>query len=246
MQAYCPSTERVIGGGGYIQEVSGTDHKPTLTELRPIYRYDGTRDAFRVTAAETPLGTPETWLVQAYAVCVPKVQLHNWVIVPATSPLSSNAVQAKAAVCPAGRRVLGTGISVSDPFGGVVLQVTRPSAPGDIARAQAREGVNGYAPNWSVTAYAICADPPPGYVIPPFGQSLGSDSESWKIAGSTCPAGKYAHSAGAALNNLAPANVSLQAVFPAGGGRSSQAIAVENTPTTEDWDYIVASVVCAS
>src|SRR5687768_15437411 len=46
MEAFCSTTERVIGGGGYIQELGGS-HKPTLTELRPI---DGARDSYRVTA----------------------------------------------------------------------------------------------------------------------------------------------------------------------------------------------------
>jgi hypothetical protein len=245
VQAYCPVGERVIGGGGFVQEVSGTSRKPTLTELRPIFRYDGTRDAYRVTAAETVPGTANTWLVSAYAVCAPAGSVSNWGIVRATTPLSSNAVQSTAAVCPSGRRVLGTGISVSDPFGEVVLQIARSSGPGDIARAQAHEDVDGYAANWSVSAYAICTTPPIGYVVPPFGRSTASDSENWKIAQANCPTSTVAHSAGAAVSTVAPGNVSLQAVFPTAGLRGAQAIAVENTPTNADWDFMVAAAACA-
>jgi len=250
VQAYCPSTERVIGGGGYIQEVSGTDHKPTLTELRPIYRYDGTRRLPRHRRGDSAGNARDVAGAGVRGVRSesPAPQLGH------RARHESALVECRA----------GEGSGVPGRASGARHRHQRErsvrwrAAAGDPAfrsgrhraglSARRRERLRAQLVRNCVrhlrgSTARLCH---PTVVIPPFGQSLGSDSESWKIAGSTCPAGKYAHSAGAALNNLAPANVSLQALFPAGGGRSSQAIAVENTPTTEDWDYIVASVVCAS
>jgi hypothetical protein len=42
--AYCPAGKRIIGGGGEI-DFEGYDQNAAFTELRPVFRYDGTRDA---------------------------------------------------------------------------------------------------------------------------------------------------------------------------------------------------------
>jgi hypothetical protein len=147
-------------------------------------------------------------------------------------------------VCPAGQRVLGTGAKTSDLSGNVVLQVARPSASGDIARAQAHEDADGYSGGWSVTAYAVCAPPPPGYEVV-FGRSSAAQSESLKYAVAACPAGKQLHSSGAAITDVAPGHVSLKSVFPNLAQGHALGVAVENTATNLNWDFIVASAVCA-
>ena len=246
--AYCPPGKRVIGGGGWVQEIGPITRKPALTQLRPLEQYNGPRDAYMVTAAETTPGTTGDWWVQAYAMCAnPLPGLH---IVQATTSQSSQPMQATAAVCPSGERVIGTGARVSTSTGDsayvgeVVLQVARPSGPGDIARAQAHEDANDFPLPWSVTAYAICVAPPPGYQIV-FAESPARDSESTKLAFAPCPGGKRLHSSGAAITNVAPGNVSLQRIFPDLDGGETQALAVENTPTSVDWDFIVATAICA-
>jgi hypothetical protein len=246
--AYCPPGKRVIGGGGRVQEIGPITRKPALTQLRPLQQYNGPRDAYMVTAAETTPGTTGDWWVQAYAMCAnPLPGLH---IVQATTSESSQPIQATAAVCPSGERVIGTGGRVSTSTGDsayvgeVVLQVARPSGPGDIARVQAHEDANGFSLPWSVTAYAICAATPPGYKVE-FGESLERDSESTKLAFANCTGGRRLHSSGAAITNVAPGNVSLQRIFPDLDGGETQALAVENTPTIVDWDFIVATAICA-
>ena len=244
----CPPGKRVIGGGGWVQEIGPITRKPALTQLRPLEQYNGPRDAYMVTAAETTPGTTGDWWVQAYAMCANP--LPGWHIVQATTTQSSQPMQATAAVCPSGERVIGTGARVSTSTGDnayvgeVVLQVARPSGPGDIARAQAHEDANDFPLPWSVTAYAICVAPPPGYQIV-FAESPARDSESTKLAFAPCPGGKRLHSSGAAITNVAPGNVSLQGIFPDLDGGETQALAVENTPTNVDWDFIVATAICA-
>lgn len=161
---------------------------------------------------------------------------------------SSSSVKAVAAGCPPGRRVLGTGVRISKPRGRVVIQVARTSGPGDIARAQAHEAAGGTDANWSVTAYAICAVAPSGFVIPPFARStplgeLPNDSNSEVLADTTCPDGKALIGAGGAVSRDAPGNVSLTVISPRSDG--AQAIAVENASTPVKWGFAVVSASCA-
>jgi hypothetical protein len=105
--------------------------------------------------------------VEAYAVCADAGALPHWSIKRSRSVSSSSAVKAKAAVCPTNRTAGARHwYQHQPPRGNVVLQVARPSRAGDIARAQAHEDVDGYSGDWSLAAYAICATPPSGYVIP--------------------------------------------------------------------------------
>ncbi|MDX6533514.1 MAG: hypothetical protein QOF68_1258 [Gaiellales bacterium] len=243
--AYCPPNERVIGGGGAV--VSGS-LKPTLTGLRPVRLYDGTRDAYVVTAAETAPGTTANWQVNAYAMCAkPLPGLH--IVQSPPIPASSTAAQATAAVCPGGERVIGTGARISTISGDVVLHVARSSGPGDIARAQAHEDADGYSGTWSVTAYAVCAPPPDGYEVV-FDPSPLRDSEPIKVAGALrqegCTGGRQLLSSGAAITNVAPGNVSLYVILPWVDFQQTYAVAVEHTPTSVDWDFIVATSICAS
>jgi hypothetical protein len=143
--------------------------------------------------------------------------------------------------------VIGTGGESSTVRGEVFLQVVRPDRPGGIARVQAHEDVDGYAENWSVTAHAICADRPNGYEVV-FAESElppGTESRDNKSATAICPANKHLFGSGAAVTNVAPANVNLQAIYPSTDERSTLAVAIENTPTDQNWDFIVASSVCA-
>jgi len=120
--------------------------------------------------------------------------------------------------------------------------VARASGTGDIARAQAHEDADGFTGNWSVVSYAVCVQPPAGYEVV-YASSDERLSETNKVATALCPGTKRVHGAGGAITKVAPGNVSLQAVVPI--GERVQAIAVENTPTDESWDFIVAQAICA-
>jgi hypothetical protein len=238
-RAVCPLGKRVIGGGGAVYQPGvGSIQRTALTELRPVFRYDGTSDAYLATAAETPPGTTENWLVEAYAVCADP--LPGMFMVAYTTSPSSSSVQTASAGCP---WVIGTGGRISTSFGRVVLQTARPSPTGDFARVRAHEVPDGYTGTWSVTAYAVCVSTKPaGYevVVGRSGQRL---SEPYKSAIAMCPYGKNVLGPGGAISNTAPGNVSLQMILPYPS--RSYVDAVENTPTNLNWDSIVATAVCA-
>jgi hypothetical protein len=87
-------------------------------------------------------------------------------------------------------------------------------------------------------------NPPPGYELV-YGQSEQRASESEKSATAVCPGSKVVHGAGAAITNVAPGSVSLRVVYPSYDPKRVVAVAVENTPTSQNWDFIVAQAICA-
>jgi hypothetical protein len=237
--AYCPAGKRVIGGGGEI-DFKGGDPNAAFTQLRPVLRIDGTRDAYVVAAAETPPGTTDEWELYVYAMCADP--LPDMFMVTRTSSLSSSSVQTSLVGCP---WVIGTGARISTASGRVVLQAVRPSGPGDRARATAHEVPSGYAGTWSLTAYAICTQTKPaGYTVV-VGESAQRMSETHKEAIAQCPADRRLLSAGAAIANTPPGHVSLDEISPSSSQQRTYASAVENTPTNLNWDSIVATAICA-
>lgn len=244
-RAYCPADRHVISGGAWLAEmnVNNPTRKLALTQLQPVRLLDGTRDGYVATGAEIASGTTGDWYVVSYAMCADKDALSDWEIVP-SAPMSpsSLSVQTTSAVCTDGRRALGTGGSIGSAGGQVGLQVARASASGDIARVQAHEDADGYTGNWFVISYAICAQPPAGYQVV-YGESPQRASEPEKVASAVCPGSKVVFGAGGAITNTAPGNASLRVVYP--GYRHVDVIAMENTPTTQNWDFIVAQAICA-
>jgi hypothetical protein len=75
-------------------------------------------------------------------------------IVVATTPQNSSTKDADAE-CPAGKRVIGSGASIS-PVGNGHLSAIIPSADGTSVKAVAFDNADEPL-NWSVTARAICA-----------------------------------------------------------------------------------------
>ena len=86
-----------------------------------------------------------------------------------TSVSNSSTSRTVAANCPAGKRVLGGGGTVTGGRGQVVLERLEPvqTATNDRFVVGAREDRTGYSSNWQLTAYALCANPLPAYGILP-------------------------------------------------------------------------------
>ena len=105
---------------------------------------------------------------------------------------------------------------------------------------------DGFAGTWSLRAFAICATPPSGHQVVT-GMSEQTGSETFKFAQAGCPGHQQVLSAGAAITDVAPGHVSLQLVFPSPFEDQPHrffATAAENTPTDDDWDFIIARGIC--
>ncbi|SEG88444.1 hypothetical protein SAMN04489712_1224 [Thermomonospora echinospora] len=248
--AKCPAGKKVVGGGGWTFETSTTaPERLTLTQLQPMDNVgDGHgSDGYRVTAAETAPGVSGNWWVQAYAWCADASSVPGWHINAAYDGGTTSDPQEQVEVgCddPSRQRVVGTGAMIGgvadESQGQVVLQTARASGTGDIARAQSHEDATGYGGNHWLAVYAVCMDTPQGYEVVS-DPSAQQDSETYKHAVVQCPDGRAPVNAGAGISTSAPGHVSLQKVFP---GSQAEAGAVENTPTGQDWDYIVAQGIC--
>ena len=243
-RAYCPTGKFVIGGGGWAFAVAGDDSaKVTLVEMRPEHNTNGTRDSYVVTGSETTSAMTGDWWVQAYAICASQSGLAGYELVSTSNPLiSSPSELSTAAGCAGTKRVLGGGARITNPGRDVALQTVRAAGGGGSFRASAHEDANGYGGAWTVDAYAICVNTPMGYTVVTTA-SAASDSESEKLAFARCPAGTQVHGAGGATSSVA--GVSLQVVYPYANRTEVQAFAVENTPVSADWDFIVAQAICA-
>jgi hypothetical protein len=258
--ATCPAGKVVLGGGSDILPGGPDAPAPhvTLTQMEP-YRTGNGRYEYSVRASETAPGTSKDWILSAYAICADPVS--GYEIKNSVTPMSSASVQATAATCSTGKRVLGTGARINfpifiDPDGhpyddphGIGLQVQRADALGVLTRAQAHERPSGYSLNWQLLAFAVCGTEPQGYVVK-YAESEDRLSETFKIAGLWCPGDRNVLNSGGAISNIAPGNATLYALPPApsqDGKRLIGAVAAayENTPTSANWDFIVAQAICA-
>jgi hypothetical protein len=250
--AQCPVGKQVLGGGGGVASLGGPDveRRVTLTQLEPYINTIG-RHNYSVTAAETAPGTTDNWYLVAFAICADPVPGHD--IVAQGTGWSTTSLKETAAACPNGKRALGTGARIN-PFNlgdqyqhGIGLQVVRASGSGDITRAQAQAQPAGYAANWQLLAFAVCANTPQGYEVSPYGESLGRESEPDKGARVDCPGGKQLLGGGATVG-LAPANVTLNGTTPwqhlPDPPSAWEARAFENTTTPLPWS-LAAQAICA-
>lgn len=113
-------------------------------------------------------------LLAGGAQAVPGLQLST-----RTSVSDSSTSKTVGAKCPAGKRVLGGGGTVTGGRGQVILERLEPVQTAASYRfvVAAREDGTGFAGNWSLTAYAVCADPLAAYgVLPSTSGSPSSNS----------------------------------------------------------------------
>jgi hypothetical protein len=244
-RAVCGDGEVVVGGGAQVYPDNESTRPVALTELVPLSDADGLgHDGYAVTAKAVTV-VQVSWRVTAFAVCAQASSVPTQHIVKTPTDLSTTStVQATAAACPPGERVLGSGADVfSIGTGSVVLQVARPDGPGGIARVQGHVAP-GFTGSWKVDAYAICAATPPGYKVA-FGGSHAPPSETRKEATVVC-GGQQPLGLGGAISNIAPGNASLQSIQPFSNSSSSgsKTVAVENTPTDREWENIATTAVC--
>ncbi len=155
LSAVCAPGQRVLGGGAWL----GSSHA-VLTELQPIHPAVG-QDSFKVTAAADQFGITGSWFIQAYAFCgvVPaSLQLE---IIPKTNPATSQGTDQAFAPCSSGKFLVGMGGKIDNGAGQVDLG-TFPNNSGSLATGAAgfaKEDLDGFAGQYTVTGYAVCLRP---------------------------------------------------------------------------------------
>ena len=138
-----------------------------------------------MSAVEDQVGTPQFWAVQAYAIC--SVPLPGLEIVSATGAAGSGGFQGKSVDCAPGKNVIGVGGRINGGAGQVSLSTQALFA----ARASASglEDRDGFAGNWSVTAFAVCARLNSVFDSAVVSVQTASDATARKIFTIDCPPG---------------------------------------------------------
>jgi len=227
--AGCPSGKRVLGGGGLL---SGTAHA-VLTELQPITTAGG--DRFQVSAAEDQLGEPGNWAIIAYAFCAAAPA--GLQIVSSTSASASNPFTGHQAFCPGVKRLIGAGGKIDGGSGQVDLLTHPEGSLGPIrTTAAGQEDLDGFAGNWSVTAYAVCVTANSPADLRVVRAQTAGDGSSFKQVTATCPSGMQATGGGGWADipahvefikpNVAMNPTTITVAGRAAGGFTTQVIAV--------------------
>ncbi|WFE35396.1 hypothetical protein [Micromonospora sp. WMMD975] len=121
--------------------------------------------------------------------------------ISAVSANNSNDFRTVTATCPAGKVLVGTGYELNGATGEAVVDDLRPNGGAATAPTAVTVGAyeaDAFAGNWSVTAYAICANPIAGLVRTTV--TGPSNSNDFHSTVATCAAGKVLTGAGYELN----------------------------------------------
>jgi hypothetical protein len=146
----CPRGLVVVGGGAKV-----TGPGQSYVHLGTLQPQEATH-SFGVVAWEVEPGTNLGWQINAFAVCVQPLPGLVYRYDDTALDQSSEAGQTLDVWCPTGTTVIGLGAYVNGG-GQVLLQGLYPVASNGV-RAWAHEDWSGYAYNWTLGVWAVCAD----------------------------------------------------------------------------------------
>lgn len=144
----CPTqTKRVLSGGG---EITGGNGHVFLTGIVP----NADLRSVTIYAEETQTGTVGNWTVTGSIVCADEPA--GYEVASTTTASASASYDSMMRVCPGGKELFGTGFMLNGG-GGQILLYGMNIVPETTLRMAAAEDADGYASNWSMTEYRICA-----------------------------------------------------------------------------------------
>ncbi|HST64500.1 MAG TPA: hypothetical protein VLM05_04865 [Mycobacteriales bacterium] len=241
-RADCPAGKEVVGGGGAPFLSSSDFGTVRLIELRPVHNNNGP-DGYVATAMALGAVPTGNWSLEADAVCADRVP--GLYLAGGAGAVGSAPVQSAEAGCQAGEAVLGGGGLLRNPGFQADLRTVAPSATGDRFVVQGGEDVDGYANNWSVVAYAICAPRPAGYEVISETSPSNPTDERKTITG-RCPIGKHLTGPGVATDPTSPGGIGLENLFPQPNLTASQALAEITQPPVVPWATMRTLAICVS
>jgi hypothetical protein len=186
----CPAGKVALGGGS---QTSGGPHL-VITEARPIS--DPAGNGFVVTAQVDQVGVTSPWTVTVFAFCA--VAPPGYEVIPQVNPPTTAFSDAALARCSAGKNAIGSGGQITGGNGQVNLTMGPNNLSGvaSASGAEAAEDADGFAGNYQLTAYAICARQNVFFDFQIASDQTLTDSMAVKRLTVTCPSG-YRATAGA-------------------------------------------------
>lgn len=160
-------------------------------------------------------------------------------VVSAVTVANSSSPKNVVATCPAGKRVVGTGVYIDGVDGQVVLDDFVPGA--STVMVTAYEDQDGTDANWWLRAFAVCADPLPGLEI--VTATSASNSLPSKATSATCSSGRRSLGGGAVITG-GTGQVVLDTVLPNSGDTYARAYE-DADGTTANWS-LTTYAICAN
>jgi hypothetical protein len=236
----CPGNQVVLGGG---YQLLGGEGSVVLDDFIPSARSMHVGAGEVVGPGEPADGTTANWRIVATAVCADFIP--GWEIVTRVSEYNTGTARQVDAICPFGKRVVGGGASLANGWGQISIKSL--DLNDNYTEAAAIDDEDGYSGAWSITAYAICANPLPGIQHAVWGTA--SDSVSPKTSTATCTGGTRALSAGWQLRwplNAPQEQVLNTSAFIASGGIGVTTIEYEDdTGFSGTWGELTQTI-CAT
>lgn len=237
VQAACPAGTVVLGGGASVVPAVG---RAMLTKMQPVQDANGGR--FVAEAKSDPGGGTNS--LTAYAVCansLPGLQIISRAGAVTSFPATITGVD-----CPAGKQAIGGGAAVNGGNGHVTLtaedEIDRVTQNGTLAEAAADS--TGLAGSFSLTDFAVCANPVPGFKI--IGGST-NNANAVKLASASCPVGTTVLSVGTEVDANVNGDERLSEAAISGDRRSVRATAVQRPGGTSPGNWgLQVFAVCAS
>jgi hypothetical protein len=229
--ATCPTGLRVYGAGG---QITGGVGNVVLDAVIPNAALTA------VTARGTENGSYATnWTVTAYAICGSATA--NLQRVSFTGPANSSP-KSEQVNCPVGTNVFGLGFSINGGNGLIFPDRWVPSASlTNVVVRATRDADSTSVFNWSITTYAICANPASG--MERISEGSLSNSTSPKSVSPGCSAGKRLHGLGG--ETTAAGNAILDDLTPNSALTGSTVTVYENPPNfAGNWSAI-GYAICA-
>jgi hypothetical protein len=240
--ASCPAGKKVFGARPQLVPATPGDLEFFGQVLIDDIRPSADLTQLVVQAIEDEDGTDANWILKPHAICADPVAGLERVAATSSQDSSNKSFTVS---CPPGKRLLGPGADVNAGQGEVVMDDLRPDAALNSVFVQGVEDGTGTSATWSLTAYAICADPVAGLERVAAGSSL--DSEFGKSATASCSGGKRVVGAG---GDVAAGNgqVVISAMYPARTFPENDAVTVLGTEdddgTSATWG-VTAYAICA-
>jgi hypothetical protein len=183
--ASCPDGTVVTGGGGYLTAPDSPLHYASIFRMQPTFDGSGLWLGTQENFAYAP-----NWRHTVIAVCAPEPP--GWEIVQQIGGSQQQYVTTPS--CGNGRSVIGAGGRVNEGVPEVVMEDIVPSADLKTVTVRGVEMPGSTDNDWSVTAYAICANTPAGLQRVSF--PTAASSTSHQSVGGSCPAGKALYGTG--------------------------------------------------
>lgn len=224
--------KQVLGAAG---EITGGGGQVSMDAIRP----NAALNIVDVQGVEDENGFAGNWTVTGHLICansVPGLERR------ASTSVSDSLNKARTANCPTSKRVVGGGAEIGGGAGQVVIEDIRPNATLKSVTANGVEDETGFDGNWTVTTYAICANPIAGLQLV---TATSPSNSTNKSVTATCPVGKNLVGVGAERTGGA-GQVVIDAIVPNAQLTSVTVGAAEDeTGFASGWS-VKAHAICAN